>query len=165
MRRTAGPPAGKPGPRSRIAALLIFGLLAVGGVFAHYWVATLTYYPTAKVALPGGFSFSVVQQSQPDRAACGEANERFLAPLASACKGCKVVYARCQRTIDGTDLLLMTESSPSFYTVIAPGLRMRMHGPADQLGAVCDGIAPQLVRSGRAKATCVPPRDPTEAAR
>ncbi|MGA8005285.1 MAG: hypothetical protein WCA17_04235 [Burkholderiales bacterium] len=165
MRRTAGRPAGKRGPRSRIAALLIFGLLAVGGVFAHYWVATLTYYPTAKVALPGGFAFSVVQQAQPDRAACGEANERFLGPLESVCKDCKVVYARCQRAIDGADLLLMTEASPSFYTVIAPGLRMRLHGPAKQLGAVCDGIAAQLVRSGRANATCLRPRDPTEAAR
>jgi len=165
MSPTAGPPAGKPRRGSRVAALLIVALLAVGGVFAHYRVATLTYYPTAGVELPGGFAFHVVQQAQPDRAACGEANDRFLGPLAKTCKGCKVVYARCRREIDGTDQLLMTESAPSFYVVMAPGLRMRVSGPADQLGAVCDGIAAQLARGGRVNATCFHPRDPTRTAR
>jgi hypothetical protein len=159
MSRTAGRPAGKATRGSRIATLLIVALLAVGGVFAHYRVATLTYYPTAKVELPGGFSFSVVQALQPDRAACGDANDRFLAPLAKTCKGCRVVYARCRREIDGTDLLLMTETAPSFYIVIAPGLRMRISGPSDQLSAVCESIAAQLVRTGRANATCLHPRN------
>jgi hypothetical protein len=159
MRRTAGRPAGNTRRRSRVATLLIVALLAVGGVFAHYWVATLTYYPTAKVDLPGGFSFSVVQSPQPDRAACGEANRRFLGPVAKTCKGCKVAYARCGRKLEGTDLLLITETAPAFYVVIAPGLRMRISGPPDQLGAVCESIAAQLVSTGRANASCLHPRD------
>jgi len=165
MSPTAGRPAGKQQRGSRVAALLIVALLAVGGVFAHYRVATLTYYPTAGVELPGGFAFHVVQEAQPDRAACGEANDRLLGPLEKTCKGCKVVYARCRRTIDGTDQLLMTEAAPAFYVVMAPGLRMRMSGPAGQLGAVCDSIAAQLASSGRVNSTCFHPRDPTRTAR
>ena len=70
-----------------MALLLIVALLAVGGVYAHYWVRTLTYYPTARVELPGGFSFSMVQTLQPDRAAWGAANRRGLEPLAKTCRG------------------------------------------------------------------------------
>ncbi len=144
---------------SRVATLLIVALLAVGGVFAHYRVKTLAYYPTAKVELPGGFSFSVVQALQPGRAACGDANERLLDPLARTCKGCKVAYARCRRKIEGTDLLLVTERAPSFYVVVAPGLRMRVDGPAGQLASVCDSIAAQLAHNRRANASCLYPRD------
>ena len=150
---------------SRVATLLIVALLAVGGVFAHYRVKTLTYYPTAKIELPGGFSFSVVQGLQPDRAACGEANERLLDPLEKTCNGCKVSYARCRRKIEGTDLLLVTERAPSFYVVVAPGLRMRVDGPRDQLAAVCDRIAAQLAQGGRANASCLYPRDAPRAKR
>ncbi|MFZ1909174.1 MAG: hypothetical protein WAU52_08860 [Burkholderiales bacterium] len=165
MRRTAGRPAGRQKRGSRIATLLIVALLAVGGVYAHYWVRTLTYYPTASVVLPGGFSFSAVQALQPSRAACGKANRRFLEPLAKTCKGCRVAYARCRREIDGTDLLLMTEAAPSFYVVVAPGLRMRVSGPADQIDDVCDNIAAQLAASGRANASCLHPRSAKHAAR
>ena len=159
MRRTAGPPAGERKSGSRVVLLLIVALLAVGGVYAHYWVGTLSYYPTARVELPGGFSFSVVQALQASRAACGDANERLLDPLEKTCKGCKVAYARCRRTIDGTDLLLVTEPAPAFYVVVAPGLRMRVDGPLDQLAAVCDSIAAQLAAGGRANASCLYPRD------
>lgn len=165
MRRTAGPPAGKKKRGSRVATLLIVALLAVGGVFAHYRVKTLTYYPTAQVDLPGGFSFNAVQALQPSRAACGEANRRFLEPLAKTCKGCTVAYARCRREIDGTDLLLVTEAAPSFYVVIAPALRMRIDGPLEQLAAVCDSIAAQLAAGGRANASCLYPRDQPRTAR
>lgn len=159
MRRTAGPPAGEKKRGSRVALLLIVALLAVGGVYAHYYVETLTYYPTAKVTLPGGFSFSMVQALQPDRAACGEANRRVLEPLQKSCRECKVVYARCRRTIEGTDLLLLTEPKPAFYVVVAPGLRMRVDGPLDKIRAVCDGIAEKLAFNGKANASCLYPRD------
>jgi hypothetical protein len=140
-----------------VAVLLIFALLAVGGVYAHYYVKTLTYYPTAKVELPGGFSFSMVQALQPGRAACGEANRRVLEPLAKTCKGCKIAYARCRRKIEGTDLLL-TEPKPAFCVVVAPGLRMRVDGPLDSLAAVCDGIAEKIASSGTVNASCLYPR-------
>jgi len=165
MRRTAGPPAGKTKRGSRIAALLIVALLAVGGVYAHYYVKTLTYYPTAKVELPGGFAFSVVQAAQRDRASCGEANRRFLEPLKKTCRDCTVTYARCRRTIEGTDLVLMTETAPPFYEIVAPGLRMRVNGPLGQIRAVCEDIAAKLVQSGRANASCMYPRDEARAPR
>jgi hypothetical protein len=159
MSRTAGRPAGKKKRGSRVALLLIVALLAVGGVYAQYYVKTLTYYPTAKVELPGGFSFSVVQEVQPDRAACGDANERLLDPLEKTCKDCRVAYARCLRHIEGTDLLLVTEPAPAFYVVVAPGLRMRVDGPNGQLAAVCDSIAEKLAASGQVNASCLYPRD------
>ena len=165
MRRTAGPPAGKKEHGSRVAVLLIFALLAVGGVYAHYYVKTLTYYPTAKVTLPGGFSFSMVQALQPDRAACGEANRRVLEPLAKSCPQCKVDYARCRRKIEGTDLLLLTEPKPAFYVVVAPGLRMRVDGPRNQIRTVCDGIAEKLAHGGKVNASCLYPRDVPRAKR
>ena len=165
MRRTAGRPAGKAKRGSRVALLLIVALLAVGGVYARYWVRTLTYYPTARVELPGGFSFRMVQTRRPDRASCGAANRRVLEPLEKACRGCKVAYARCRRTIGGTDLLLMTEPAPASYVVVAPGLRMRVDGPLEQIRAVCDGIAATLAKSGGANASCLYPRDRPRAQR
>ena len=159
MRRTAGPPAGKKKRGSRIALLLIVALLAVGGVYAEYYVRTLTYYPTAKIDLPGGFSFSMVQALQPDRAACGRANRRVIEPMKKSCPECTVAYARCRRKIEGTDLLLLTEPKPAFYVVVAPGLRMRVEGPLDQLAAVCDGIAEKLANNGKVNASCLYPRD------
>lgn len=158
MRRTAGPPAGKK-RGSRVALLLIVALLAVGGVYAHYYVKTLTYYPTAKLELPDGFSFSMVQKLQPDRAACGEANRRVLEPMKKSCPRCKVAYARCRRKLEGTDLLLLTEPKPGFYVVVAPGLRMRVDGPLDQIRAVCDGIAKKLAYGGEVNASCLYPRN------
>jgi len=162
MRRSAGRPASKR--RSRASLLLIVSLLAIGSVLAYYCVRALSYYPTLRVEMPDGYAFTVVQDRRRDRSECGAANARFLAPLASICKNCKLVYARCLRKLEGVELTLVTEDPPPLYVVHAPRLRMAVSGPPANLQAVCDDIAVGLVKSGLQSAACAYPRNRPAAA-
>src|SRR5512135_136982 len=165
MSRTAGRPATKR--RSRVSLVLIVGLLAVGSVFAHYWVRALRYYPTARIETPDGYAFTVVQDVRPSRGECGDANDRFLSPLDRICEKCRVVYARCLTKLEGVELTLVTEDPPPLYLVRAPGVRMAVTGPLARRKEVCTDIAASLVNSGLPTASCAyargaapAPRDP-----
>ena len=152
MRRTAGRPATKR--RSRVSLILIVGLLAVGSVFANYWVRTLHYYPTARIETPDGYTFTVVQDVRASRAECGDANDRFLAPLDKTCDKCKVAYARCLTRLEGVEQTLVVEDPPPLYLVHAPGVRMAVTGPLARLREVCVDIAAGLVKNGLPTASC-----------
>lgn len=155
------PTAGRPVSERRLHAsvVLITALLAIGSVFAYYRVRTLSYYPTLRIETPDGYTFTVVQDARRERSACGEANARFLAPLETICKNCKLVYARCLRKLEGVELTLVTENPPPLYVVTAPRLRMAVSGPLANLKTVCDDIAIGLVKSGLQSAACAYPRD------
>ena len=157
MSRTAGRPASKR--RSPASLLLIVGLLAIGSVFAYYRVRALSYYPTLRIETPDGYALTVVQDVRRERSACGEANARFLAPLQTVCKNCKLVYARCLRKLEGVELTLVVEEPPPLYVVRAAGVRMAVSGPLAHLKDVCDNIAVGLVKSGMKTAACAYPRD------
>jgi len=159
MSRTAGRPASKR--RSRASLLLIVGLLAIGSVFAYYRVRALSYYPTLRIETPDGYAFTVVQDRRRDRSECGDANDRFLAPLADICKNCKLVYARCLSKLEGVELTLVTEDPPPLYIVHAPRLRMAVSGPPAHLNTVCADIAAGLVKAGLPYAACAYPRGAT----
>ena len=62
-------------------AIVILVLLAVGSVLAYYHVANQSYYPVSKLASADGYTFHMVQDRRAQRNACGEANERVLAPI------------------------------------------------------------------------------------
>ena len=157
MSPTAGPPVSKRA--SRVSQLLIVALLVAGSVAAYYYVHSLSYYPTLRVETPDGFAFTVVQDRRGARSECGDANDRFLAPLDTACQDCKAVYARCLRKLEGVELTLVEEDPPPLYVVAAPGVRMAVTGPPDQLRTVCDGIAARLAKGGLRRAACAYPRN------
>ncbi len=139
-------------------AVLIVVLLAVAGVIAHLHVEAQSYYPVARVTTPDGFTYTIVQTVRDARSACGEANNRFLDPVKGACKDCTVLYARCERELNGTELALSKGNGEAYYMVVSPGLHMKVEGPREKARAVCDQIAVDMTRRGYQSAACIYPR-------
>ena len=138
-------------------AIVILVLLAVGSVLAHFHVANQSYYPVSKLASADGYTFHMVQDRRAQRNACGEANERFLAPIKARCLQCEVVYARCERELQGVELALLMGDPMPMHVVIAPGLRLAMEGPKERMREQCEQLATDLVKGGARTASCVFP--------
>ena len=138
-------------------AIVILVLLAVGSVLAHYHVANQSYYPVSKLASADGYTFHMVQDRRAQRNACGEANDRFLAPIKARCLQCDVVYARCERELQGVELALLLGDPMPMHVVIAPGLRLAMEGPKERVREQCEQFATDLVKGGARTAACVYP--------
>ena len=138
-------------------AIVILVLLAAGSVLAHYHVANQSYYPVSKLASADGYTFHMVQDRRAQRNACGEANERFLAPIKARCLQCEVVYARCERELQGVELALLMGDPMPMHVVIAPGLRLAMEGPKERVREQCEQFATDLVKGGARTAACVFP--------
>lgn len=138
-------------------AIVILVLLAVGSVLAHFHVANQSYYPVSKLASADGYTFHMVQDRRAQRNACGEANERFLAPIKARCLQCEVVYARCERELQGVELALLMGDPMPMHVVVAPGLRLAMEGPKERVREQCEQFATDLVKGGARTAACVFP--------
>jgi hypothetical protein len=138
-------------------AIVILVLLAVGSVLAHYHVANQSYYPVSKLASADGYTFHMVQDRRAQRNACGEANDRFLEPIKARCLQCQVVYARCERELQGVELALLMGDPMPMHVVIAPGLRLAMDGPKERVREQCEQFATDLVKGGARTAACVFP--------
>jgi len=138
-------------------ALIILVLLAAGAVLARYHVANQHYFPVTKLASSDGYTFHMVQDRTDAREDCGKANDRFLAPLKTACSQCEVVYARCERELHGLELSLLMGDAVPAHVVIAPGVRLAMEGPAATLRRECEQMATELVKAGAHSAACVFP--------
>jgi hypothetical protein len=138
-------------------AIVILVLLALGSVLAHFHVANQSYYPVSKLTSSDGYTFDMVQDRRAQRNACGEANNRFLAPIKARCLQCQVVYARCERELQGVELALLMGDSMPMHVVIAPGLRMAMEGPRENVRQACEQMAADLVKGGAPSAACVFP--------
>jgi hypothetical protein len=138
-------------------ALVIAALLAAGAVLARYHVANQHYYPVSKLASSDGYTIHMVQDRTDTRGECGEANDRFLQPIKTTCAQCKIVYARCERELQGLELSLLMGDAVPMYVVIAPGLRLALEGPPQQLRGDCERMATRIVKDGARTATCVFP--------
>ena len=138
-------------------AIVILVLLAVGSVLAHYHVANQSYYPVSKLASADGYTFHMVQDRRAQRNACGEANERFLGPIKARCLQCQVLYARCERELQGVELALLMGDPMPMHVVVAPGLRLAMEGPKERVREQCEQFATDLVKGGARTAACVFP--------
>jgi hypothetical protein len=138
-------------------AIVILVLLAVGSVLAHYHVANQSYYPVSKLASADGYTFHMVQDRRAQRNACGEANDRFLEPIKARCLQCQVVYARCERELQGVELALLMGDPMPMHVVVAPGLRLAMEGPKERVREQCEQFATDLVKGGARTAACVFP--------
>ena len=138
-------------------ALFLLALLAGGAVLAHYHVANQHYYPVTRLSSSDGYTFTLVQDRADTRGACGAANERFLEPLKAACRQCEVVYARCERELQGLELQLLMGDPVPMHVVVAPNLRLAIQGPEKGLRSGCEAIAAQIVKAGVKSAACVFP--------
>jgi len=134
-------------------------LVAAGAVLAHMHVAGQTYFPVVHMTTPEGLKYTAVFDRTDERRACGEKNDKFIAPFKSMCKQCEVVLARCERQLDGLELALSEGREIGQHRVHAPGLRVAISGPEKIAGDGCDYIAKGLTAQGIGVVTCVhPPR-------
>jgi hypothetical protein len=141
-----------------LKAIIALVLIAVGAWLAHLHVTSQTYYPVVRLSSPEGLVYTTVQDEVQERRACGAANERFLKPIKEACKQCQVVFARCERKLEGLEAALANGTAVPHYQVFAPGLHMAIAGPAEPAKASCEYIAGDMVKRGVRSAACVYPR-------
>jgi hypothetical protein len=129
--------------------------LAVAASFvAHMHVVAQTYFPTVRVEAPEGLTYVLVQDERAERRECGAANERFLERIKQGCKDCKILVARCTRTLEEA-LERDVYQTMKYATVIAPGMRMAVVGPQPLANTSCMLIAEAAKKQGVAPATCV----------
>jgi hypothetical protein len=140
-------------------AIIALLLIAVGSWLAHLHVVSQTYHPVVRLASPGeGLTYTTVQDAVAERRACGAANDRFLKPVKELCKECQVVYARCERKLDGFEAALADGDPGPYYQVFGPGLRIAIVGPAVPAKASCEFIARDMVKRGVRSAACIYPK-------
>jgi hypothetical protein len=139
-------------------ALIALVLIAVGSWLAHLHVASQTYHPVVRLASPDGLVYTTVQDEVHERRACGAANDRFLKPIKDLCKQCQVVFARCERKLEGLEAALANGAAVPHYQVFGPGLRIAIAGPAELAKPTCEFIAGDMVKRGLRSAACVYPR-------
>jgi hypothetical protein len=132
-------------------------LIAVASALAHMHVQSQTYHPVVRLASPDGLTYTAVQDPVAERRACGAANDRFLAPIKAACKDCQVVYARCERKLEGIELSLDSGKPLAQHRVVGPGLRMAIAGPAGAAQVACQYLATEMAKTGARSIACVPP--------
>ena len=140
----------------KIAIALV--LVAVASALAHMHVQSQTYHPVVRLASPDGLTYTAVQDPVAERRACGAANDRFLAPIKAACKDCLVVYARCERKLEGLERSLYGGAPLAQHRVVGPGLRMAIEGPAASAQVACEYLASEMAKSGARSTACVPPQ-------
>lgn len=115
------------------------------------------YTPVARVATPDGYSVTAVQQAQPERKACEEANRRFTDTLKSNCAACRVQSSQCKVSLIGEERAAAMGRPVKAYSVTAPGIRLIITGPAKLAKAACEQIAVDTVQRGAKQAACVSP--------
>lgn len=136
-------------------------LAIVASFIAHLHVVAQTYYPTVRVQAPEGLTYVLVQDERSERRECGTANERFLERIKQGCKDCKVVAARCTRTLEEPlERDVYQTGAVKYPTVVAPGMRMGVVGPQPLANASCVQIAAEAHRQGARPATCVQAAQP-----
>ena len=139
-------------------AVIALILIAAGSWLAHLHVASQIYHPIVRLTSSDGLVYTTVLDEVQERRACGAANDRFLKPIKEACKQCQVVYARCERKLEGLEAALADGAPVPHYQVMAPGVRIAVEGPAAPAKASCEFIAGDMVRRGIRSAACVYPR-------
>src|SRR3954467_1894534 len=131
-------------------------LAAVATFVAHLHVVAQTYYPTLRVQAPEGLTYVVVQDERSERLECGIANDRFLARIKQGCKDCKILTARCTRTLEEALERDVYQAGPVKYsTVVAPGVRMAVLGPQPLADKSCVAIAEAAKKQGVRPTSCL----------
>jgi hypothetical protein len=137
--------------------VFVAAVIAIGGVLAHMHVAAQIYHPVVQISSPDGLTFTALQDETTERRRCGELNDRFIQPVRSHCKQCRVVYARCDRQLTGVEAALATGRPLPYHLVLSPGLRLAISGPEAPAKQTCDFIASDLLKHDYRTAICVYP--------
>lgn len=137
--------------RAAVAAAFAFAAVAL----AHMHGEVQRYRPTVEIAAPQGLTYVATQAETAERRACGAANRRFLEPVKAGCKDCEVLGARCERVVDGGDGEPPAGKSMPVYLLMAPGLRLGIHGPEPSAKQNCEFIAADMLKRGLHGAACV----------
>src|SRR3954468_4689815 len=127
-------------------------LAATATFVAHLHVVAQTYYPTLRVQAPEGLTYVVVQEERTERLECGIANDRFLSRIKQGCKDCKILAARCTRTLEEA-LERDVYQTMKYATVVAPGVRMAVVGPQPLADTSCMRTAGAAKKRGVSPAT------------
>jgi hypothetical protein len=135
--------------------LIALALLTIASVVAHLYVKSQVYYPVVRLELPGGLKIAAVLPETKERKACGDSNDRFLAPFKQSCKECKVAMARCERQLDGLELAMREGTQVAYPMVIASEARLVVLGPSEKAKAGCKFLAASMVARGLRSAVCV----------
>lgn len=144
---------------ARIRAIaFVAAVLTAAGVLAHLHVAAQVYHPVVDITSAEGLEMMAVQDETGDRRACGEANQRFLAPFRDICKTCRISLARCERELTGLQAALVENRPLPHYVVLSPGLRLAVIGPAAKAREACAFVAGDLAHRGYRSAVCIEPR-------
>ena len=127
------------------------------GVAAYLHLSSKPYYPIARVAAPGGLTYTAFSAETRGHDACVEANERFIGPLRNDCPACAVLFERCESNAEVMKLRVAAVSDP---VVLSQGLSLAVAGPRDVAIAACETIAQDLAKRGIEGSRCLRPKDP-----
>ncbi|HET7198827.1 MAG TPA: hypothetical protein VFI86_09185 [Burkholderiales bacterium] len=83
------------------------------------------------------------------------AHDRFVEPFRKMCDKCRIVFARCERSLEGLESQLYNRSVVPYPEVDAPGVRVATLGPLQPAQKTCDDIAADMVKRGMRSAVCV----------
>lgn len=140
-----------------VSIAVAVALVAAAVVLAQMYVAAQVYYPVVRLASADGLFVTAMHDQTSERRQCGEMNQRFVAPIRAYCKDCRVVYARCERQLEGEQEALYAGRS-QLDLVLSPGLRMAISGPGRTARELCDFVAADLVKRGYRSAICIHPK-------
>jgi hypothetical protein len=129
-------------------------LLALAGglaLAAYVYARNAPYYPVARVAAPGGLTYTAFSEETRGRDACAEANERFVDPLRKDCPACAVLFERCENKARMMELRVAATSDP---VVLSRGLSLAVAGPRELAVTACETIAQDLAKRGLEGSRC-----------
>jgi hypothetical protein len=138
-------------PLKKLAGVML--ALAGGiGLAAYLYVRNEPYYPVARVAAPGGLTYTAFSGQTRGREACVSANELFVEPLRKDCPACTVLFERCESRAEMMKLRVAAVSDP---VVLSRGLALAVAGPGELARATCELIAQDLVKRGLEGSRCL----------
>jgi hypothetical protein len=138
-------------------AIIAAVLILAGAAVAQLHSETQDYYPVVKIVEPHGASYTAVMDPVHERPACGEASKLFLEPVKAQCPQCQIVWARCERELNGLELAVFMGEPVEHPVVSMHGLKVAITASEETARAACTLIAGDIVRSGQ-RASCIFPR-------
>lgn len=122
------------------------------GIAAYLYYIDKPYYPVARIAAPGGLTYTAFSAQARGRGACAEANERFVGSLRLDCPECTVLFERCESNAEAMKLRVAAVSDP---VVLSRGLQLAVAGPREAAVMACEAIAQDLAKRGVEGSSCL----------
>lgn len=126
------------------------------GIGVYFHASNKLYYPVARVAAPGGLTYTAFSVEARGHSACLEANERFVGPLRNDCPTCTVLFERCESNAEAMKLRVAAVSDP---VVVSRGFSLAVAGPREVAVTACEAIAQDLAKRGVEGSRCLLTKD------